>query len=102
MDIKHLIAIAIVSLLVLSGVQFFLVYNTYELKSEHYFLRERDDINGDYSAAIRNDKVMPGGQRILDSYINKDMLEMERLYKNDPAAFQVYRQRVCDSAFTAL
>src|ERR1700744_3608557 len=102
MDIKHPLAIAVVSLLVLSGVQFFLVYNTYELKNEHYFVREKDDINNDYLASIRNDKVLPGGQRILDSYINPDMSEMERLYHTDTAAFQAYRQRVCDSALTAL
>lgn len=102
MDIKHLLTVAIVSLVVLSGVQFFLVYNTYELKNEHYFLREKDDINNDYLTAIRNDKVMPGGQRILDSYINQDMRQMELLYNTDTAAFRAYRQRVCDSAFTAL
>ena len=31
--------IAIASLLALSYVQFFLLYNTYELKNEHYFFR---------------------------------------------------------------
>lgn len=102
MDIKHLLTVAIVSLVVLSGVQFFLVYNTYELKEEHFFVREKDDINNDYEASIRNDKVMPGGQRILDGYINKDMHTMESLYHMDTAAFRTYRQRVCDSAFTAL
>ena len=59
--------IAIVSFLALSSVQFFLLYNTYELTNEHYYLTERNTLNTAYSYAIRNDKIMPGGQQILDT-----------------------------------
>ncbi|WP_133998126.1 sensor histidine kinase [Dinghuibacter silviterrae] len=95
-------AIAIAGFLVLSGVQFFLLYNTYELKNEQFFQSKKEPIGGDYLTMIRNDKVIPGGQRILDGFINKDMMEMERLYKDDRMTFDHYRQRVCDSAFAAL
>ncbi len=94
--------IAIVSLLVLSYVQFFLLYNTYELKNDHYYLSELGLIRTDYYAAIRNDKIMPGGQRIVDGYIYRNMPEMERLHKEDTAAFYLLKQKVCDSAFRAL
>src|SRR3954471_16685089 len=94
--------IAIVSLLVLSSVQFFLLYNTYELKNDHYYLAELGAINADYTAAIRNDKILPGGQKVLDSFMDKNMTELERLHKADPAAFDLLKQRVCDSAFHAL
>jgi len=94
--------IAIVSLLVLSSVQFFLLYNTYELKNDHYYLAELGAINADYSAAIRNDKIMPGGQKILDSFMDKNMAGLERLHQADQAAFGLLKQRVCDSAFHAL
>ena len=94
--------IAIVSLLVLSSVQFFLLYNTYELKNDHYYLAELGIINTDYSAAIRNDKIMPGGQRILDGFIDRNMSELERLHGHDTAGFALLKQKVCDSAFLAL
>jgi len=94
--------IAIVSLVVLSSVQFFLLYNTYELKNDHYYLTELGVINTDYSASIRNDKVIPGGQRILDGFIYRNIAELERLHKEDPAAFELLKQKVCDSAFQLL
>jgi two-component system phosphate regulon sensor histidine kinase PhoR len=94
--------IAIVSLLVLSSVQFFLLYNTYELKNDHYYLTELGIINADYSATIRNDKVMPGGQHILDGFIYRNISELERLHRVDTAGFNSLKQKVCDSAFQSL
>lgn len=94
--------IAIIGLLVLCSVQFFLVYNTYELKNDHYYLDEKNIINAEYSRAIRNDKVMPGGQRILDGFINRNMPRLEWAYQNEPRAFNICKQQVCDSAFASL
>jgi two-component system phosphate regulon sensor histidine kinase PhoR len=94
--------IAVVSLLVLSSVQFFLLYNTYELKNDHYYLKELGIINADYMAAIRNDKIIPGGQRIVDGFVYGNMQELERLHQVDTAGFNLLKQRVCDSAFAAL
>lgn len=94
--------IAIFSFLVLSSVQFFLLYNTYELKNDHFYLEERFILNTEYSAAIRNDKVMPGGQYIIDSFLVPNMLRLEQLYKNDRPAFDILKQKVCDSIFSTL
>ena len=94
--------IAIVSFLVLSSVQFFLLYNTYKLTNEHYYLNEISIINTEYSRAIRNDKVMPGGQRIFDHFINPNMRQLEDLYLHDPREFALFSQKICDSAFHAL
>jgi two-component system phosphate regulon sensor histidine kinase PhoR len=94
--------IAIVSLLVLSSVQFFLLYNTYELKNDHYYLSEIEIIRTGYYASIRNDKIMPGGQKIVDRFIYGNMPELERLHRQDTAGFRQLKQRVCDSIFQAL
>ena len=94
--------IAIASFLVLSYVQFFLLYNTYELKNDHYYGLEKNTINSDYSYAIRNDKLMPGGQQILDHYVNGNMKKLEDLYLHDRASFNTFKQMICDSAFTDL
>ncbi|MBS1663773.1 MAG: HAMP domain-containing histidine kinase [Bacteroidetes bacterium] len=94
--------IAIASLLVLSYVQFFLLYNTYELKNDHYYLAEKRTITNEYLDAIKNDKVMPGGARILDKYITENMVPLETAYKRNRTAFNQLGQRVCDSAFLDL
>lgn len=94
--------IAIFSFLILSSVQFFLLYNTYELKNDHFYLEERSVISGEYSFAVRNDKVMHGGAHIIDSFINPNMHRLEQLYLRSPRAFDSLIQKVCDSAFEAL
>lgn len=91
--------IAGASVLALSFVQFFLLYNTYELKNEHYFFSEKGIITNEYLAAIKNDKVMPGGARILDKYVVENMQQLEDAYNHDRAAFSQLGRRVCDSAF---
>ncbi len=94
--------IAIFSFLILSSVQFFLLYNTYELKNEHFYLGERSILSTEYSVAIRNDKVMPGGQRIIDSFLIPNTMRLLYLYKTDRPAFDLLKQKVCDSIFTTL
>jgi two-component system phosphate regulon sensor histidine kinase PhoR len=78
------------------------LYNTYELKNEHYYATEKSLLNTEYSYAIRNDKVMPGGQKILDHFLNGNMRRFEELYLHDRTAFDLFKQRVCDSAFRVL
>jgi len=94
--------IAILSFLVLSSVQFFLLYNTYELKNEHYYLSELYIIRTEYYKSIRNDKVMPGGVRIFDRFISLNIPPLEKKYLKDPHEFSILSQKVCDSAFREL
>jgi two-component system phosphate regulon sensor histidine kinase PhoR len=94
--------IAIISFLILSGVQFFLLYRTYELKNDRYYLSEQNTLNGEYTRIVANDKVIPGGQRAMDRYLAGDMERMEQTYKSDRKAFYTLAQRICDSAFRDL
>jgi two-component system phosphate regulon sensor histidine kinase PhoR len=91
--------IAIASLVALSYVQFFLLYNTYELKNDHYFFSEKGIITNEYLAAIKNDKVMPGGARILDKYVMGNMQRLEDAYNHDRKTFNQLKRQICDSAF---
>ncbi|WP_231891158.1 sensor histidine kinase [Arachidicoccus ginsenosidimutans] len=83
-------------------VQFFLVYNTYKLKNDRYFLSEAGQINDRYSRSIRNDKVYPGGQSIIDSIIYRHIDELEYLYTNDKNGFNNLKAKLCDTIFTHL
>ena len=82
--------------------QFFLLYNTYELKNDHFYLEERSILSTEYNAVIRNDKVMPGGQHIIDSFLVPNTRLLEKLYNHDRPAFDALKLRVCDSIFTTL
>ena len=94
--------IAIISFLILSSVQFFLLYKTYELKNDRYYLKEQSILNGEYTKIVTNDKVIPGGQRAMDRYLVGDMGLMEQTYNRSRKAFDTLTQRICDSAFLDL
>ncbi|WP_295128751.1 HAMP domain-containing sensor histidine kinase [uncultured Chitinophaga sp.] len=94
--------IAIASFLVLSSVLFFLLYNTYELKNRHYFLEEKKVLEEEYGKSVRDDKLFPGGAKLIERYVNTYMYEYERLYHTDRKAFNVLRQRTMDSTFALL
>lgn len=94
--------IAIVGFLILSAVQFFLVYNTYELKNRQYYLQEKEVINKDYGDHIRGDLVFPGGAKILDSALYGSIPEMETYFRTDKQQFEAFTQRICDSTFHVL
>ncbi|GAB3423326.1 sensor histidine kinase [Niabella aquatica] len=94
--------IAIASFVILAVVQYFLVYNTFELKNEQFFLKEAAQLKESYNNAIRNDKVFPGGQAIIDRFLSRNMEELERLYTTDTKAFEWFSQKVVDSIATTL
>ncbi|KAA8477195.1 two-component system phosphate regulon sensor histidine kinase PhoR [Arcticibacter tournemirensis] len=99
---KTHVVFLIVSVLVLLIVQYQLISNTYSLKNKQYRLEEQQVINDLYSASIRNDKVYPGGQRIVDSFINRRMLDLSTIYKRDKVAFQRETRLLLDSVITEM
>ena len=99
---KTFIAICLCCLIIFLLVQYKLVYNTYELKEKQYNIEEKKLIKDIYSNSIQNDKVYPGGQRIMDRFINHNMNLLERLYSTDPKSFRIKSQLICDSMFASL
>lgn len=94
--------IAIFSMVILSAVQFFLLYNTYKIQDEHYFINEKSIINDDYTLRIANDKIFPGGAKIIDDTVMENMDTLEYLYNYDRKAFQQYSKSVCLNIFKTL
>lgn len=94
--------IAIVGFLILSAVQFFLVYNTYELKNKQYLVEGRSYIEKAYAEAIHGELVFPGAAKIIDTAIYKNLPKMERLYRTDRRQYNQYAQHLCDSIFREL
>lgn len=94
--------IAIVSFLILTAVQFFLVYNTYELKNKQYYIQEKEVIKKEYSTSVQSDLIFPGGAKILDTAIYNNLDKMEQLYRTDERAFHVFTQYLLDSTVRVL
>lgn len=94
--------IAVLSFLILSAVQFFLVYNTYELKNKQYYIQEKELIKKEYSTSVQSDLIFPGGAKILDTAIYNNLNKMEQLYRSDQRAFNAFTQYLLDSTVKAL
>jgi len=93
---------AIIGFLLLSAVQVFLMYNTYELKEEKYILTERNQVHDAYMEYLSNEVVFPGAGKIMDHYIWDNRLQLEQLYRCDRRAFDSVSQRLCNDLFAAL
>ncbi len=91
------IIISIVSFIILVTVQLFLVYNTYQLKNERYYFAEKGDLKESYHTSIINDKLFPGGQKIIDTFIFKNLEQLKWNYQNKKAGFEILRQKIVDS-----
>lgn len=94
--------IAVISFTILSLVQVFLVFNTYELEKKKYFFAEKSSINEYYSKLITNDKLFPGGQKIIDTVFNRNIPKLEYYFNHNRDSFTIHSQLVCDSIFTTL
>lgn len=96
------ITIAIASFLVLCGMQFYLVHNTYQLENERYLFPEKKLMNEVYRESIINDKLFPGGAAIIDTILNHNLTNLEYLYINNSEQYNVVKQEICDSIFKQL
>ncbi len=101
-SVTRYIIISILCFLILAIVQYILVYNTYELKNERYYFNEKNAIRESYSKLIRNDKLFPGGGKIIDSFVLPNLDRLAWAYRNDKKTFVVQAQRLSDSLFREL
>src|SRR5690348_8932860 len=90
---KIYITTSVICFLVLALVQFILVYNTYDLLNRRFYYEKKNKINEEYSKAITNDKLYPGGQAVIDSILVPQIRTLEQLYNTDTTKFHVYSQQ---------
>lgn len=55
-----------------------------------------------YRTSIRNDKIFPGGQAIMDRYLIRNMARFDSVYKSSPKAFHQLSRQVVDSMLVEL
>jgi len=93
-SIKLYILTAVICIVALAIVQFFLIYNTYQLLDSRFNYVEKGRIGEAYNLAIANDKLFPGGQPLLDSLIVPQYTYLENLYKTSPKDFDTAAQHL--------
>ena len=93
-SIKLYILTAVICIVALAIVQFFLIYNTYQLLDSRFNYVEKGRIGEAYNLAIANDKLFPGGQPLLDSIIVPQYGYLENLYKTNPQSFDTAAQHL--------
>lgn len=94
--------IAVIGFVVLVAVQGFLIYNTYKLQDDEFYAAEKALLRDQYKASIRNDKIFPGGQLIIDSYLMRNMRQFERWHQDSPNYFEHNTSVIIDSVFAEL
>lgn len=88
--------------LVLCFTQLLHIRSMYNVESRNYNLDQKKTIQSDYQRSIANDKLFPGGGKIVDSFIRRNLDTLEILANNGGERFRSYAAAVCDSLFLAL
>lgn len=99
---KIYITTSIICFIVLAIVQFVLVYNTYDLLNRRFYYEKKNKINEEYTKAITNDKLFPGGQAIIDSILMPQLKTLEALHTTDTNKFQIYSAQLLNKMFHRL
>ncbi len=94
--------ISLFGLVLLVSVLFYLTYNTFRLRDEQYKAVEKALLNERYAQSIRNDKVFPGGEAVIDRHLMPRIRELEATYRLDTDSFERTKNRLLDSMFRAL
>ena len=79
--------IAISCLLLFLILQYLLIVQSYEIKRSELFWKEKKEIKVVYDRHIANDKIFPGGQKLIDSTLIPHLDRLEAYYQHDNYAF---------------
>ncbi|WP_207423275.1 sensor histidine kinase [Desertivirga brevis] len=103
LPIKPYTAIALLCLTILLDLQYHLIFNTYELKNREYNFQEGNLLSEAYARKIRNDKIYPGGQLVIDTFINRNLPTLRQLQRQrKPQEFIRKGKLISDSIFREL
>src|SRR5215207_2915279 len=94
--------IAIVCTVVLCIVQLAHIRNIYKLENQVFNADEKNLIKLSYHESIINDKVYPGGQKIIDSIVYNNFDSLEYYAACNPAKFKSLSIKICDTLFTTV
>ncbi len=79
--------IAICCLVLFLILQYLMIARSYEIKRSELFQKEKKAIKVVYDKYISNDKIFPGGQKLIDSTLMPHLVRLKAYYQDDSNAF---------------
>ena len=94
--------IAGISFIVLCLTQLLHIRNMYAVESEKYYAEEKRILGSEYIKSIVNDKLFPGANKIIDSFIYRHIDSLEILTRTNQSHYTAYSKKIYDSLFCSL
>ncbi len=94
--------VILASFLILISMLLYLTYATFRFNDQEYQSTEKTLIKDHYAESIRNDKLYPGGQAIIDRYMLGNIHDLEQRYLTNSSSFEQRSAVILDSMFTEL
>lgn len=94
--------IAGASFLLLSFMQLLHIRTMYNLENTRYNSEEKQNLKIAYEKSIVNDKLFPGGQKVVDHFIYRNYDKLAVLWQRDKPAYHLFAKTICDSLLKEL
>lgn len=72
------------------------------LRDREYSIKDKTLINDEYGKSISDDKLFPGGGKIIDTILSRNMLKLKASYLEDQNAFKILSKNVSDTLLLKL
>ena len=94
--------IAICCLVLFLILQYLMIARSYEIKRSELFQKEKKAIKVVYDKHISNDKIFPGGQKLIDSTLMPHLVRLKAYYQDDSNAFNNLKDSIAKTLVTRL
>ncbi len=94
--------IAICCLFLFLILQYLMIARSYEIKRSELFQKEKKAIKVVYDKYISNDKIFPGGQKLIDSTLMPHLVRLKAYYQDDSNAFNNLKDSIAKTLVTRL
>ncbi|WP_336830111.1 HAMP domain-containing sensor histidine kinase [Sphingobacterium multivorum] len=79
-----------------------MIARSYEIKRSELFQKEKKAIKVVYDKHISNDKIFPGGQKLIDSTLMPHLVRLKAYYQDDSNAFNNLKDSIAKTLVTRL
>ena len=82
--------------------QYLMIARSYEIKRGELFQKEKQEIKVVYNKHISNDKIFPGGQKLIDSTLMPHLVRLKTYYQDDRNAFDNLKDSIAKTLILKL
>ncbi len=88
--------IAVCCFLLFLVLQYLMIARSYDIKRSQLFQKEKREIRAVYNRHILNDKIYPGGQKLIDTALIPHMNRLKYRYEENTIAFYALRDSLSE------